>query len=207
MLAFLLWDLGWRTGQSLPRLEAVCFTVVAVLELLHVITALDFAEAPDAAVLLRLGTWSPAAYLLPLGLLVGAATEPPQYQPGAVRRRAADRRRRPHGAVCAWCRVTARRIFSASRGPRCSSRFCCGFRCSSATGNFATRTASRRVFAIFAAITFLVPALILYSQAPADKMAIMAHFVRVAGELYLLFSLTQMGTVRHGAAHDAPNAN
>ena len=70
VLAFLLWDLGWRTGQSLPRLEAVCFTVVAVLELLHVITALDFAEAPDAAILLRLGTWSPAAYLLPLGLLV-----------------------------------------------------------------------------------------------------------------------------------------
>ena len=70
VLAFLLWDLGWRTGQSLPRLQAVCFTVVAVLELLHVITALDFAEAPDAAVLLRLGTWSPAAYLLPLGLLV-----------------------------------------------------------------------------------------------------------------------------------------
>ena len=95
VLAFLLWDLGWRTGQSLPRLEAVCFTVVAVLELLHVITALDFAEAPDAAMLLRLGTWSPAAYLLPLGSARGAATEPSKYQPGAVRRRAADRRRRP----------------------------------------------------------------------------------------------------------------
>ena len=59
LLAFLLWDLGWRTAESLPRLEAVCFAAVGTLELLHVITALDFAEAPDAAMLLRLGTWSP----------------------------------------------------------------------------------------------------------------------------------------------------
>ncbi len=36
---------------------------------------------------------------------------------------------------------------------------------------------------------------------PPDKIAIIAHFVRVAGELYLLFSLTQMGTRGHGAAH------
>ena len=39
-----------------------------MLEFLHVITALDFAELPEAWVLVRLGTWSPAAYLLPLGL-------------------------------------------------------------------------------------------------------------------------------------------
>ena len=51
------------------------------------------------------------------------------------------------------------------------------------------------VFAIFAAVTFFVPLLMLYSQSPADKVAIIAHFVRVTGELYLLFSLTQMGTV------------
>src|SRR5688572_13740257 len=69
VLAFLLWDIGWRTAAALPRHEAACFAVVAVLELLHVITALDFEYSPGAAVLLRLGTWSPAAYLLPLGLL------------------------------------------------------------------------------------------------------------------------------------------
>src|SRR5690348_11200744 len=68
MLAFLLWDLGWRTDERLPRLKAVVFATIAILELLHVITALDFAELPEAWVLVRLGTWSPAAYLLPLGL-------------------------------------------------------------------------------------------------------------------------------------------
>jgi len=61
VLAFLLWDLGWRTGQSRPRLEAVCFTAVGILELLHVITALDFAEAPDATVLLLILFSEPAS--------------------------------------------------------------------------------------------------------------------------------------------------
>ena len=72
VLALMMWDLGWRTGQRLARLKAVCFAVVAVLELLHVLTALQFtAEDPGVrrfAMLLRPGTWPPAAYLLPLGL-------------------------------------------------------------------------------------------------------------------------------------------
>ncbi len=50
------------------------------------------------------------------------------------------------------------------------------------------------VFAIFAAVTIFVPLLVLYSQSPADKVVIIAHFVRVTGELYLLLTLTQMGT-------------
>ncbi|HEY6126167.1 MAG TPA: ATP-binding protein, partial [Steroidobacteraceae bacterium] len=49
------------------------------------------------------------------------------------------------------------------------------------------------VFAVFAAITFFVPAIIMYSQGPGDTMAVVAHFVRVTGELYLLLTLTQMG--------------
>src|SRR5688572_28176918 len=60
LLAFLLWDMGWRTGHLLPRMQAICFAVVAVLELLHVITALHFPEDHQFALLLRLGTWSPA---------------------------------------------------------------------------------------------------------------------------------------------------
>jgi len=193
VLAFLLWDLGWRTGQNLPRLQAVCFTVVAVLELLHVITALDFAEMPDAAVLLRLGTWSPAAYLLPLGLLVALPLS----------------RRNTNLALfaAALLIVSAAAMVLFAVVPRYSPPDFLGITRPTLffaallwiplfVGHWHLRQVDRlaTVFAIFAAITFLVPALILYSQAPADKMAIMAHFVRVAGELYLLLSLTQMGT-------------
>jgi hypothetical protein len=60
-LAFLLWNVGWRAGQNLRRFEAVYFATVAILELLHVITALDFAEAPDATVLLLILFSEPAS--------------------------------------------------------------------------------------------------------------------------------------------------
>jgi signal transduction histidine kinase/ActR/RegA family two-component response regulator len=50
------------------------------------------------------------------------------------------------------------------------------------------------VFTLFGAITLFVPLIMVFSQAPHDKMAMIAHFVRVAGELYLLLSLMQMGT-------------
>src|ERR1700741_2605082 len=72
VLAFLLWDIGWRTAAPLARFQAACFAVVAALELLHVITALDFAGASLFAGLVPLGTWSPAVYLPPLGLLVAS---------------------------------------------------------------------------------------------------------------------------------------
>jgi signal transduction histidine kinase/response regulator RpfG family c-di-GMP phosphodiesterase len=193
LLAFLLWDLGWRTGQSLPRLEAVCFMAVAILELLHVITALDFAEAPDAAVLLRLGTWSPAAYLLPLGLLAVLSlsrrnSNPALFAAGLVVVAA--------GLMLLFLvvpRYTAPGFLGITRPTLIPAVL---LWIPVIVGHWRLRQQDRLagVFAVFATVTLFVPLLILFSTAPADKMAIMAHFVRVAGELYLLFSLTQMGT-------------
>ena len=50
------------------------------------------------------------------------------------------------------------------------------------------------LFALFAVVTLFVPLIMIFSFAPADKAAMIAHFVRFAGELVLLFGLTQMGT-------------
>jgi signal transduction histidine kinase/ActR/RegA family two-component response regulator len=193
VLAFMLWDLGWRTGQSLPRLEAVCFTAVAILELLHVITALDFAEAPEASILLRLGTWSPAAYLLPFGLLVALPLSRRDMNPAAF--------------AAALVIVAAGMMMLFAVVPRYSAPGILGITRPTLVfavllwipvfvGHWQLRHHDRlaSVFAVFAAVTFFVPLLILYSTGPADKMAILAHFVRVTGDLYLLFSLTQMGT-------------
>jgi signal transduction histidine kinase/ActR/RegA family two-component response regulator len=194
LLAFLLWDLGWRTRQELPRLEAVCFAVVAVLELLHVITALDFAEAQGAAVLLRLGTWSPAAYLLPLGLLAALPLSRRDTNPMLFA-----------GALVI---VAAGLMVLFAVVPRYSEPGLLGITRPTLLlavllwipviiVHWRRRHEDRLAtsFAIFAAITLLVPLFILYSEGPADKVAIITHFLRVTGELYLLFSLTQMGTV------------
>jgi signal transduction histidine kinase/ActR/RegA family two-component response regulator len=193
VLAFLLWDLGWRTGQLLPRLQAVCLTVVATLELLHVITALDFAEAPNFAVLVRLGTWSPAAYLLPLGLLMAL---PLSHRSTSL----------PLFAIALMVVAGGLMVLFAVI-PRYSPPGFLGITRPTlipaalmwiplAVAHWRLRHQDRlaSAFAVYAAITFFVPLLILYSQGPGDKLAVLAHFVRVTGELYLLLSLTQMGT-------------
>ena len=171
LLAFLLWDMGWRTNQLLPRLEAMCFTVVAVLELLHVITALNFPETAP------LRPAAQARHLVAGGLstaggpAAGAVTQRPRWQRCPGSRSACWSWRR-----CSWrcsrCRATASRSFSASRGPRCSSRRRCGSRSSSSTGASATPTASRACSQCLPPITLFVPLIMLYSQGPADKVAV-----------------------------------
>jgi signal transduction histidine kinase/ActR/RegA family two-component response regulator len=193
MIAFLLWDMGWRTGQLLARLEAVCFAVVALLELLHVITALDFSEAPRFAVLLRLGTWSPAAYLLPLGLLLALPMSRRNLGEFAF------------GSSMLVIAGTLMLLFAVV--PRYSSPAILGMArptlalvpllwalVSVAYWRLRDQHRLARVFAAFAAITLFVPLLMLFSQGPADKVAITTHLIRIVGELYLLVTLIQVGT-------------
>ena len=193
MIAFLLWDMGWRTGQRLARLKAVCFAVVALMELLHVVTALDFSGAPRFTILLRLGTWSPAAYLLPLGLLFALP----------LRRRPSSELLFGVGLLAAAAvlmvlfavisRYSDPPVLGMSR-PTLALAPVLWLLVSIAYWRIRNEDRLARVFAIFAAVTIFVPLFMLYSEGPADKVAITTHFVRIAGELYLLVSLMQMGT-------------
>jgi len=65
-------DLGMRTGAPLLRYMAIIFAVAGLLEVLHVLAALEPASASElfneAHRRLRSGTWGPPAYLLPLGI-------------------------------------------------------------------------------------------------------------------------------------------
>src|SRR6187402_2611863 len=72
VLTLLLWDIGWRTSDSLTRLLAVAIGVTAAFELFHILTALEFSrdaiEAARLPKLLRPVTWPPTAHVLPIGL-------------------------------------------------------------------------------------------------------------------------------------------
>jgi len=74
VLSLLFWDLGWRTGGTLVRFTAILYAVVGVLEVLHVLAALEPSSASETfnevQRQLRSGTWAPPAYLLPLGMAV-----------------------------------------------------------------------------------------------------------------------------------------
>jgi len=193
VLAFLLWDLGWRTGERLARLKSVCFAVVAGLELMHVVTVLDFSEARGFSVLVRPGTFSPAAYLLPFGLLAASPL---------------SRRGVSAALFGAGLLVLAAGLMALfAMVPRYSPEGFLGITRPTLlfapllwipviVENWRIRDTDRlaHVFALFAAVTLFVPLIMLFSYAPADKAAMIAHLVRVAGEFLLLFSLTQMGT-------------
>ena len=88
VLSLLFWDLGWRTGASLVRFTAILYAVVGVLEVLHVLAALEPSSASDSfnAIVqsLRSGTWAPPAYLLPLGMAVLLWTRRPSSAAMAI---------------------------------------------------------------------------------------------------------------------------
>ncbi len=193
MIAFLLWDMGWRTGQRLTLLKASCFAIVAALEFLHVLTVLDFDSAPRFNLLLKLGTWSPAAYLLPLGLLLALPLS----------------RRGMNVPVFVGFQllVAASLMILFAMVPRYSEPGVLGMTRPTLLGApllwilvgvsyWRARHEDRiaQMLVVFAVITFFVPLVMLFSKAPADNVAITTHLIRIAGELYLLVSLMQLGT-------------
>ena len=192
-LAFLLWDMGWRTAQPLARFNAVCFAVVALLELLHVITALDFSEAHRFAVLLRPGSFSPAIYLLPAGLVLAL---PLSRRDTSVPLFAAALLVAAAGLMTLFAvvpRYSEPGILGITR-PTLIAAPLLWLPVIVAHWRNRGRDRMAEVFVVFAALSLCVPLLMLFSQSPADKVAVIAHLVRVAGEVFLLFSLMQMGT-------------
>src|SRR3954467_10563865 len=71
-MSVLFRDVGWRTRAAPLRFMAIVFAVAGVLQILHVLSALEPASASEqldqALRRLRSGTWAPPAYLLPLGV-------------------------------------------------------------------------------------------------------------------------------------------
>jgi len=192
LLAFQLWDMAWRTRQQLPGLNAACFLVVAALELLHVVTALAYSDPDVVGLLPQIGTWSPAAYLLPLGMLVALPL---------------SRRGLGVAPFTAGLLLTALGLMLLFTLPHYSQPGLLGITrpmlllapllwLPVAVAYWRIRDSDRlaRAFAGFAAVTLVVPSIMLFSRDAADKTAVIAHLVRVAGELFLLFRLTQMGT-------------
>lgn len=73
VLTLLLWDMGGHTRSDFVRWLAVAFGLTFSLEILHVLVNVEWlgplADVTHSRSLLRPATWSPAAYLLPLALM------------------------------------------------------------------------------------------------------------------------------------------
>jgi signal transduction histidine kinase/ActR/RegA family two-component response regulator len=199
VLAMLLWDMGSRADERLSRLLAVAIGVAAVFELIHVLPALDFSrDAVDAAKiagLMRPVTWPPAAFMLLAGVSAAYLLRKrntialPAFALGLVLLGVVlllifDRF--PPYTDPTWLGITRPSLVLVP--------FLSLF-----VGVIYWRIrASERLGAIIALLSILAvvsSCLMLYSRAPADRFAMLAHAARFANGLFLLFTLTQMGTI------------
>ncbi len=197
LLAFLLWDMGWRSGQLLARLKALCFATAALLELMHLIFAISdttmTAEQRHWATLLRPATWPPAAYLLPLGIGVALAV----------------RARRVHALLFGGLLLVLAigLVLLFQQVPRYADPGFLGITRPSLLlvpllwivvlaghARIIATDPVARVFGMFSGIMAVGAVCMLYSRAPADAAAMIAHVGKVLAELFLLFSLMQIGT-------------
>ena len=198
VLALLLWDMGEHAGKLFAKWLAVSFAATFVLELVHVLVTVEWfgplAPIAQAKGFLRPSTWPPTTHLAPLG--VGAALW---------------RLRRGGTGVLGFALVMAALGAALFVG----FQYLPTYRPPDLLG--ITRPAlifSPLLWAVVAALawrfrnldrlappivwmaaTFVVANLVmLYSRAPADGPAMVAHLGKVAGRLVLLLSAMQMAS-------------
>ncbi len=199
VLALLLWDMGGRIGQAFPRWLALSFAMTFLLEFVHVVVTVEWfgflAPIAEAEGFLRPSTWPPAALVLPIGVggsiwllrrgeesvlklamavvVVGAALFAafqwlPTYTPPGplgITRPALI----PAPVLWAIVGLAAWRWRAADR--------------------------LLRPLAGMAAVLFLAHVSMLYSRAPHDTQAMVAHLGKIVGYLVLLLSLMQMASL------------
>ncbi|HEU5134430.1 MAG TPA: ATP-binding protein [Steroidobacteraceae bacterium] len=199
VVAVLLWDMGWRTDDDLTRLIAVAIGLNAMFELIHVLPALevsrDAVDAARLAGLVRPVTWPPAAFLLPIGLCAAYALRKrssyaqPALAIGLL----------ILGAVLLWIfdpipPYTAPTWFGVTRPSLSLVPFL-----SLLVGVLYWRVRNSERLGLVIVLLTLLAVLsniaMLYSEAPADRAAMLAHAGRFANGLFLLVTLTQMGSI------------
>ena len=131
-VSLLFWDLGWRTRAPLIRFLAIVFVVVGVLEIQHVLAALEPASASetlnDLLWRLRSGTWAPPAYLLPLGMGAASLIAPSPRASKTLFAAGRSAARLACSRCSSGCRATRRPAGWASSARRWSWCRCCGSR-------------------------------------------------------------------------------
>jgi signal transduction histidine kinase/ActR/RegA family two-component response regulator len=215
VVAVLLWDMGWRADDDLTRLIAVAIGINALFELIHVLPALevsrDAVDAARLAGLLRPVTWPPAAFVLPIGLFAAYALRKQRAyaQPalavglmilGAGLLWVFDPI--PPYTPPTWLGITRPSLILAPFLSLLVGVFYWQVRKTERLG---------LVIVLLTLLAVLSNFAMLYSEAPADRASMLAHAARFANGLFLLVTLTQMGSIetarRIRAEHDLTRLN
>jgi anti-anti-sigma regulatory factor len=197
-LALLLWDMGIRLGRPLPKWLAVSFTAAFVLELVHVLVTVEWsgplAPIAGAAGFLRPSTWPPSVHLLSAGV-AGALW---------LRRRGSEGVLAYAAAIVGlgaalflafqWLPTyTAPAFLGITRPALILAPF---LWLVVAVVSFRDRTSDRLIAPLVwtAGVLLIANIVMLYSQAPHDGPAMVAHLGKVCGRLILFFALMRMAS-------------
>lgn len=204
LVALLLWDISRRTDRGWPLFITLSFAMLAIGELLHVVAVLGWiGEGAQDDMRLRAGTWGPPAYLLPISL--GASIL------------LAERSRSLAPAFAAGLVVLAVALVAIFLSvPRHTEPWLLGITRPSlllvpmlwvavGAAHWRRRNESKiaRTIALTAILLFLAHTAMLYSRAPSDTMAMVAHLGKFVGEVLLLFNLTQIGAADSARRREA----
>jgi PAS domain S-box-containing protein len=198
MLALVLWNMGMHTERQFPKWLAVAFALAFVLNLVHALVMIEW-SGPFGAIarskdFLRPATWPPSTHLLPIAVGV-ALWRLRRGAPGVLW----------YAVAMAVLMVALFAIFQ-----RAPTYLQPGFLGITRPALIAAPllwaivgVAAWRMRALDAllpavawmAATISLPNLVmLYSTAPADGPAMVAHLGRIAGYLVLFFSVMQMAS-------------
>jgi PAS domain S-box-containing protein len=199
MAALLLWDTGRHAGEAFPKWLAITFAAAFALAVVHVLVTVEWSGALAVVArfkgFLRPATWPPATHLLPIG--IGWALW--------------RKRRRVTGEMHGYALgivVLATGLFATFQhlptylppGPLGITRpalilaplLWAGVGVAAWRLRALDRLAQPLTW--MAGTLFLANTTMLYSRAPADGPAMVAHLVRLGGLLVLLLSAMNMAS-------------
>ena len=196
VLSLLLWDMGARPSRPLLRWLAISFFVTSCLEVLHVLTTVggDLGLVSRSLGALRLTSWPPSAYCLAIGtagsvLLAARGVErAPWFAPALVLVTAALYPLffwLPRYTAPQWLGVTRPALIMV---PPLWLLVC--WTC------WKLRHTDRilPMVVLLSAVQFLAHIAMLYSHAPHDTAAMVAHVGKVGSDLLFLLTLINMAS-------------
>jgi signal transduction histidine kinase/PAS domain-containing protein/ActR/RegA family two-component response regulator len=196
VLAWLLRDIGRQIDHRLPRLLAITFGLTALLNLVHALVALEWSGimtfVTQHAGSWRPATWPPSTHLLPIGMLAVfflANTRHKSVLPFSLAMIAT-------AALLLTLfqhvpRYTAPSMLGATRPWLLAAPLLWAL---VAAISFKRRATDRLMtpIALMAVTLIVANSAMLYSRAPHDTAAMIAHLGRVAGHLLMLLALLRM---------------
>ena len=217
VVAFSLWDLGARSNDRFQRWLALSFAVTSMLEFVHVLVTVEWsgvlAPISHAREWLRPTTWPPAVHILPMGIACAIGlTSRVRWNDFGVAAGLLIFGVALLGLFSYLPRYAEPGLFGISRPTLVLVPLLW------ATVGFACwrRRAMHRIFpalALVAVLLFLANLAMLYSQAPHDAPAMVAHLGKACGYLTLVLIVIQWASqdaaerIRAEHALAATNAN